>query len=383
MKHVLFLPGWYANLRGQGGGAFFREQAAVLRNRGWDVRILYADLRPIYSPRSVMRFDIDAGVPVLRYQTWAPPKLGRLTIRYWQHCYLQAFAQYRAKWGSPELIHAHSYLGGLAAAAIRRKHGIPYLLTEHLGKLTQPPELLPRRIRRAICWAYSSADGLYGVSRALANSMAAFTSQTITGVLPNMVDTDFFHPGLTEKKENDDFLLCSIGDPWHRKGLDVLIEAVGLAQRETSRTLRLILADKIPGRSALSPLIRRWSLQQQIEFIGQVSKSAIRELLSCSDVCVSASRYESFGVTMIESLACGTPVIATRTAGGREIVREGENGFLVDIGNADQLAKAVLRILAHQKKFREKQLRDPIIADYSYASVAGRIEAAYYRVMTT
>ena len=383
MKHVLFIPGWYWNLHGQGGGTFFREQAAVLRTWGWNVHLLYADLRPTYWPRARIRFDEDAGVPILRYQNWAPPKLGRWTIRYWQEVYLRAFTQYRSRWGVPDLIHAHSYLGALAAAAIYRSHGIPYVVTEHLSRMTRGPAALSQRIQRAIRMAYAEASALYAVSADLAEAMRKYTDRPIDGVIPNMVNTDFFAPTAEPIRPTDAWQLCSIGDPWRMKGLDLLIAAVGMAQQRTGRPIRLKLADKIPGRAQLLPIIDKWELRDRVEFLGWLPKAAVRDLLRKSHACVSASRYESFGITMIEALACGTPVIATRTAGGRQTVRDGENGYLVEIGSAEALATAIGRLIAEPQRFDSQQLRAPVVAQNSYLAVAARIEAAYHRVIDT
>lgn len=383
MKHILFIPGWYWNLHGTGGGTFFREQAAVLRRRGWDARMLYADLRPYYLPRGVSVFDEDEGVPVLRYQNWAPPKLGRWTIRYWQRAYLRAFAQYRDRWGTPKMIHAHSYLGALAAAAIHETYGIPYVVTEHLSRMTRGTEALPQRIRLAIRLAYAQAAGLYAVSAELAAIMAYFANRPIDGVIPNMVDTDFFTPSAGITKSTDECTLCSIGDPWYMKGLDLLIEAVGIVQQRTGQPIRLKLADRIPGKEQLRPIIEEWGLQDRVDFLGWLSKTEVRDLLRASHACVSASRYESFGITMIEALACGTPVIATQTAGGRQTVRNGENGFLVEIGSATALATAISRLVTAPNQFTAEQLRTPVVTQNSYSAVATRIEAAYHRVIGT
>jgi glycosyltransferase involved in cell wall biosynthesis len=377
MKHVLFIPGWYGNLRGKGGGTFFREQAAVLRTRGWEVRILYADLRPFYLPWARSRFDDDDSVPVLRYQCWAPPKLDRWTIRCWQQAYLRAFAQYRDRWGMPEIIHAHSYLGGLAAAAAKEKWGTPYVLTEHLGRISQGAEQLAPRIKLAIRLSYEAASGLYAVSNQLAKQMEYLSGRPIDGVLPNMLDTDFFTPSVSTKQASSTFTICSIGDPWYRKGLDLLIEAVGVAQLQTDRKLVLKLADEIPQRAKLVPIINKWKLAQQVVFMGKISKEKVRELLRSSDVCVSASRYESFGITMVEALACGTPVIATKTAGGEEIIQDGVNGYLVPIGSPRPIADALLRIVKRRKAFSSAALRIPIVEKYSYEAVARKLEAIY------
>ncbi|MCB0638820.1 MAG: glycosyltransferase [Lewinella sp.] len=384
MTHILHIPGWYANLRGQGGGNFFREQAHALQAAGLSIGLCYADLRPAYWRRTDWDFSLDSGMPTLRYQAFAWPKVDRWSIRYWQRHYLRAYDRYCSESGQrPDLIHAQSYLGGLAAAAIQQKRGVPYLLTEHLGRLTQPDIQLPRRQRLALRLAYAPARARYAVSQGVADAMTRWTGLSTDGVIPNMADTDFFQPSTQARAADGKLHLISIGDPWHTKGLDLLIEAVGMAQRQIDLRIMLRLGDKIPGRKKLQPLIDHWGLREQVIFLNWLDRTAVRKALQESDAYVSASRYESFGITMIEALACGAPVIATATAGARDLIHDGQNGYLVPLGDAARLAEAIVRLSREGQQFVPPLLHRQIVDRYSYGAVVPRLVAIYQHILAT
>lgn len=382
MRRVLVIPGWYTNPRGVGGGNFFAEQARVMRAAGWDMAIAYADLRPAYWGKPQWTYTEEPmGVKTLRYQGFAWPKRNRWTIRRWQRAYLQAVERlFDHGAAPPELVHAQSYLGALAAAAVKERWGIPYLVTEHLGRFSWPDWRAPSRQRLALRLGYAEARGRYAVSEGLAQAAAKLTGFPFAGVLPNMIDTNFFRPADKDEMNDEDFTLISIGDPWHTKGLDLLIEAVGRAQQSTQRRLVLRLGDKIPKRQALTPVIERWRLERQVHFLGWLNREEVRHWLRRSHVYVSASRYESFGITMVEALACGLPVIATRTAGAQDIVRPGKDGLLVERESAEQLSQAILRMMSDKPNYASTILHAGAKARFSYGAVVPLVSEAYEKV---
>lgn len=132
-------------------------------------------------------------------------------------------------------------------------------------------------------------------------------------------------------------------DEW--KGLDVLISAMALL-RDQGRAVRLVLAGDGPLRPELEGLAAALGLDQQVEFIGYQSRPAVARLLSECTLFVLPSRYETFGIVVVEALACGKPVVATAVDGIPEIIEDGTNGILVEPDDARALAAAMLRLLA-------------------------------------
>lgn len=136
--------------------------------------------------------------------------------------------------------------------------------------------------------------------------------------------------------------VCSL-DEW--KGLDILIRAMTLL-RDAGETTPLVVAGEGPLRRELERLIAELGLQQQVQLIGQQSRIAVARLLSECTLFVLASRFEAFGIAVIEALACGKPVVGTAVDGILEIIEDGTNGILVEPEDARALAAAMSRLLA-------------------------------------
>jgi glycosyltransferase involved in cell wall biosynthesis len=125
-----------------------------------------------------------------------------------------------------------------------------------------------------------------------------------------------------------------------QKAVDVALEALTKV-----RDVDLVLAGDGPDAEKLRVLARQLQLDGRARFLGPQPRQTVFELLRAADAVVLSSKWENFPHVLVESLAVGTPVIATDTGGVGEIVRDGENGVLVPPGDADALAGAIRRYL--------------------------------------
>lgn len=112
---------------------------------------------------------------------------------------------------------------------------------------------------------------------------------------------------------------------------------------------------------------------------GIVDKYEIRRLLQSAAIYISASRHESFGVTMVESLMCGTPVVATETDGSLDIL-EKSVGRLVEQKNKEQLTEAILEVYHDRKKYKPQNLHNYAAKRYGEGSVVQLWENLYRNV---
>ena len=161
------------------------------------------------------------------------------------------------------------------------------------------------------------------------------------------------------------YLLC-IAHQNPRKGLDVLLEAFAELQDEHP-DLDLLLAGDGPLREELEDLTRRLALQERVEFMGFRSRAEIVRLIEGCEVLVVPSRAESFGIVVIEGMACRRPVVASGVGGIVEIITSGEDGLLVEPGDPAALASALRTVL------EDEELRDTIAAN-GYETVKRRFE---------
>jgi glycosyltransferase involved in cell wall biosynthesis len=126
------------------------------------------------------------------------------------------------------------------------------------------------------------------------------------------------------------------------KGIDVFLRAARLVARQIPEA-RFIVAGDGTEREKLSGLVRELDLSQAVTFLGKVND--IASLLQAIDVGVLASHSEGFSNAIVEYMISGLPVVCTDAGGNREAVTDGENGFIVPVGNCDVMANRIIRII--------------------------------------
>ena len=147
-----------------------------------------------------------------------------------------------------------------------------------------------------------------------------------------------------------------------QKSLELGIEA---AQRAG---VALVVAGDGPDRAALERL-------GHARFLGPLSRTGVLELFHAADASLLSSSWENFPHTVVEALAVGTPVIATRTGGVAEVVRDGENGLVVEPNDVEALADAIERFFADRElQARLRTNAAASVTDYSPERVYGRLE---------
>ena len=248
-----------------------------------------------------------------------------------------------------DVIDAHYfYPDGVAAALLGREFGLPVMITGRGTDLN----LIPRYAlpRRAIQWAAQQADALVTVCAALRDDLAAIgvDPQRVT-VLRNGVDLDMFRrdEGARERlrAELEPPVLLSVGHLIARKGHELVIRALAEIGRGS-----LIIAGEGPEEGRLRAVAESLGIVDRIRFVGRIEHTQLPDYYSAADVLVLASRREGWPNVLLESMACGTPVVATGVNGTPEVVRAPEAGRIAESRTVVSIASAVATVLAHQPK---------------------------------
>jgi len=218
-------------------------------------------------------------------------------------------------------------------------------------------------------------------------SMSYHTAERIRALVPEAagrvetvpvpVDTTIYKPDPDARRESPygEYLLLAarINDP--RKNAGMLINAFAMIRNRHPR-LKLVLAGETPGE-ALQSLITELGLDGSVVFAGTVAREELLKLYQGAALFVLPSTQEGLGIVMLEALACGTPVVATRCGGPEGFVIEGETGKLVDdLHNAEAFAGAVLDVLPTAGQLRERCAAFAE-ATYSYPAVEARLRKAF------
>lgn len=178
-------------------------------------------------------------------------------------------------------------------------------------------------------------------------------------VFPELTDkTTYIHNGVDlselngyglEQQGNDQvsYILC-ISAYKEQKALDVLIRAFSQLQG-TFSSLKLVLVGAGPLREQLEKLAISLGVYERIDFLGQQKRPEVAKLLRGSKLFVLPSRFETFGIVLLEAMACKKPVVASRAGGIPEIIENGKTGILVEPDNPDALAGALATVLQDQQ----------------------------------
>jgi glycosyltransferase involved in cell wall biosynthesis len=376
--HLVAIPSWYKSGRGSGGG-YFRDQALALQRAGWRVSMLAPD---IYTPRDLRRGPApavrgrtfssdDDGLPTWRRDALVlVPRLPYRNATAFALCGLRLFARYRAANGAPDLVQAHGALNaGVAAWAIRRRWGVPYVLTEHSTAFAQGRLRWWERdlVRRVV----EGAQHCVAVSPQLAALLTAQYPGSRWQYLPNPLGAAFLTVDAAARRAaGAPFVFVSVARLSPEKGHARLIEAFAEAFGGDPGS-RLRLAGEGPIRAELERLCAARGVAGQVDFLGLAPASGVREELLAADAFVLASDVETFGVAVIEALACGRPVIVTASGGPDHLVTAA-NGRLIPPRDPMALRDALIRMRQEAGDYDRAAIRAEALRLYGPEAFARR-----------
>ena len=194
------------------------------------------------------------------------------------------------------------------------------------------------------------------------------------GVIPNGVDPLAFAPQGAANPAEDEFRILFVGRLHSQKNVGMLIEsAAALAAEPGPRVVLEIVGDG-PERAALEKLAERAGAAALLRWRGWLDKPAVLDCYRRTHAFVNPSLYEGMPNTVLEAMACGVPVVASRIGGNEDLVVEGETGFLFDLGAPQQLTAALQRLRGSRALGIDlgARGRQRVIGEFSWPSVAER-----------
>jgi len=162
------------------------------------------------------------------------------------------------------------------------------------------------------------------------------------------------------------------------KGIDILIKAFAII-KETIPDVQLLIVGDGDQIEILKESARKLKIDDAITWAGKLSWPEAMGCLDIMDVVVMPSRFEGFGLTAVEAMACGKPVVASRVDGLAEIIQDGATGFLVNSEDVNDFAERIVALLNDdvQRKYVGQAARKHIEDNYSYPLFRDRIKALY------
>jgi glycosyltransferase involved in cell wall biosynthesis len=370
---VLFLTTNYPRPESPIDGIFVREHARAAAEVA-DVRVVHLIRAPAAS--GLVRLERIAGEepPAWRvpYRRFGKP-LAQLAFVLGP---LALVRRFRREGWAPDVIHANSFLSALPALLLGRLLRRPVAYTEHWTIfLPENPGSLSPGMERLARLALTQADVVLPVSADLDHALRRLAPRARTRVVPNVVDEVF---ALGDGRPDGDrvrLLTAGLLDT-PRKGVDVLLEALALV-RDRER-LRLDVVGEGSLRPAYEELAGRLGLAETVTFHALEPKPALAERMRRTDLFVLASRYENNPCVVLEAMASGLPVVATRVGGVPELVTPA-SGRLAEPLDPSSFAVAIEEAL--EDDFDRSAIAARARESFGRAAIARRLADAYAEVL--
>jgi len=353
---VLVLSSTFPNAAQPTRGVFVRERISRLARR---CQVIVVAPVPWFPLNRYIRRD-RAAVPLLERQGeltvyhprfFSLPRYGKFLDGVLYFLSLIRFTAQLRRSFPFEVIDAHfTFPDGVAATLLARLFRVPVIVTVR-GSIVR---LSGYRLHRPqLRWVLGRADRVTTVSESLRRVVAGLgVPPERVRVIPNGVDCTTFVPmdrsearrlaGLPEGAA----ILLTVAGIYPGKGQHTVIEALPSLLERRPNLLYVIVGSPRPGeryQRRLEDTAMRLGVHQHLRFVGSRPHAELSRWFSAADLTVLATQSEGWPNVLLESLACGTAVVATRVGGTSEIVRDSHDGLLVPLGDDAALARALVQ----------------------------------------
>jgi N-acetyl-alpha-D-glucosaminyl L-malate synthase BshA len=265
-----------------------------------------------------------------------------------------------AEFYSLDLLHVHYAIPHSVSALLARQmlasrgRHLPFITTLHGTDITLVG--LDRSYLPITRFGIEQSDGVTAISSYLRDrTREAFGITSEIEVVRNFVNCDVYvrNPELVATMrgrfaEPSERLLVHLSNFRPVKRIQDVVEVFARVAREVPA--RLMLIGDGPDRSIAEHLAREHGIQDRVHFVGK--QDNVNELLPLADLMLMPSEMESFGLAALEAMACGVPTIATDVGGVSELVENGHNGLLFEVGDVDSMSVAAIALLRDEPRLR-------------------------------
>jgi D-inositol-3-phosphate glycosyltransferase len=299
-----------------------------------------------------------------------------------------------------DMIYSHYWLSGWVAYKLNEVWGTPFAqmfhtlgrMKEHLPFSNAPvPDIRINIEREVVSWANQLIVSTPAERKQLARLYNADPSKVV--IVPPGVDTQHFRPtdkaaaraklGLAQERE----LLLFVGRIEPLKAVDSIIDALRCIQQrqpERLQNVELLVVGGDPtdifdaDMRQLRRMTKKLGLCETVRFLGAKPNHALRDYYAAADLLIVPSDYESFGMVALESMATGTPVVATRVGGLQYLVQHEQTGLLIPPRDVSQLANAIQHLLDNPE-IRERYGENAVARaqEFSWSTVATDLIRAF------
>ncbi len=282
---------------------------------------------------------------------------------------------------NPDVLHAHYATSYGLIGALSGFH--PFVISAWGTDVMKFPQ--KNFINKFILkYNLQKADVICATSTTIREYLIPVTNKDIY-VIPFGVDTSLFcKKEVTSLFDKNSFVIGCIKALESLYNIDILINAFSILKlKYKEKSLKLLIIGFGSQEILLKKMVSDLSLKDDVLFTGRIPFSEVSNYFNMLDVLVNISDYESFGVSVIEAMACEKPVIATNTGGLKEIIENSDFGSLVEIGNVEQTASEIEKYMIDENLKHQvgKVAREKVIAKYNWTNNVEQMINVYRLLM--
>lgn len=381
-----------------GQNVYVAHVARQLARRGWHVDV-FTRLENPYMPE-VMEWD--TGVRIIHIAAGPARRIPKESLLPWMTDFSEGLNRYVCEHDETyDLIHANFFMSALASLPVARNAGIPLAVTFHaLGRVRRkhqaqadgfPDErfaIEERIVEQADCIIAECPEderdlvSLYGADPARISMVPCGFDASEMVVMPRAQarasldwDAHAFH-------------ILQLGRMVPRKGVDNVVRALGRLRNRHGVDARLCVVggeheqlneENTPEYARLLNIAREEGVTQYVDFTGSRPRNSLSCYYCAADVFVSTPWYEPFGITPVEAMACGRPVVGSDTGGIRYTVKHGHTGYLVPPKDPDALAQRLAMLAQNEELARQMGRAGARRAErlFTWAKVGAQLDAVF------
>lgn len=352
-------------------GLFEFEQAKILASHGHEVCYLALTLSFFRrgDVRGLSEF-VEEGVHVLHAsRLFFPGKIGIYIPQYEDNCWKVLARKAEELIGFPDVIHVHypAMIGNINVIESYHRRGSKLIATEHWSRVLAGQLKKPDMER--LSYYARNADYFSAVSDALLEAVSRVVRiEAPSGVLPNSIASSFVPKSIP----HSGFQYLVVGRLEPIKQIDSIISAFQEAfSGEEDIRLRIVGSGTEAGK--LKKLVRKG---HSVSFAGSLSVSEVAEEMACCDALISYSKYETFGVPIIEAWASGKPAIVSDSSGVASYMTD-DLGLVVDHENIEELVLAMRQLKNNADSYSAESIAELCVESFGSERLYQRLMSCY------
>jgi glycosyltransferase involved in cell wall biosynthesis len=377
--HILFISSWNSKKSDVLTDIFVRRYAAALCKE-YKVSVIFITS----EENAEINEYIDGNVYYLTYfykkvNLRIPLFKKALQLFRYLSAWYKALKIFQQKRGKPNLIHVHVIFPvSLIVLYLKLRWRIPFIITEHwTGYLPRDGRYKGFFLKTLTKISVKKASAITTISIALMKRMLEFGLKNNYYVIPNPVDASLFKINPFCKKEHN-FIHVSLFDDAQKNISGIVRVFAKFLMKHPHSTLTLV--GDGDDRNSIQSLCEKLNIETSVCFTGIKTGNELVALLQKSLALISFSNYETQGVVLVESIYCGTPVIATNLECVKEFVNS-KNGILVNPEDETGLYSAMETIFLTESSYTSINVRETLAEKFSYSTIENQYTLIYKNLM--